>query len=38
MSGLSLSGVMMVTVYRLFDMDYRIFVKFLELPPEQDPA
>ncbi|GKZ26483.1 hypothetical protein AbraIFM66951_003623 [Aspergillus brasiliensis] len=37
-SGLSLSGVVMATIYRLFDLDYKIFVitdNVLELPPNQ---
>jgi hypothetical protein len=37
-SGLSLSGVVMSTVYRLFDLDYNIYViedNVLELPPGQ---
>ncbi|KAI1391786.1 Isochorismatase hydrolase [Hypoxylon trugodes] len=40
LSGLSLSGVVMSTVYRLFDFDYNIFVisdNVLELPPSQHP-
>ena len=40
-SGLSLSGVVMATVYRLFDLDYNIFVisdNVLELPPSQHTA
>ncbi|KAJ5924075.1 cysteine hydrolase family protein [Penicillium verhagenii] len=37
-SGLSLTGVVMSTIYRLFDLDYNIFViadSVLELPPSQ---
>ncbi|KAL4735321.1 Isochorismatase-like protein [Aspergillus similis] len=37
-SGLSLSGVVMITVYRLFDLDYNVYVirdNVLELPVEQ---
>ncbi|KAH8429870.1 cysteine hydrolase [Aspergillus melleus] len=37
-SGLSLSGVVMATVYRLFDLDFNIFVisdNVLEVPPTQ---
>ncbi|KAF4540248.1 hypothetical protein BFW01_g8016 [Lasiodiplodia theobromae] len=37
-SGLSLSGVVMSTVYRLFDLDYNIYVisdNVLELPPDE---
>ncbi|KAL3429705.1 cysteine hydrolase family protein [Aspergillus tetrazonus] len=37
-SGLSLSGVMMATVYRLFDLDYNVYVirdNVLQLPVEQ---
>ncbi|KAK5991579.1 hypothetical protein PT974_09864 [Cladobotryum mycophilum] len=37
-SGLSLSGVVMSTIYRLFDLDYRIFVisdNVVELPLSQ---
>lgn len=37
-SGLSLSGVVMATVYRLFDLDYNVYVirdNVLELPVEQ---
>ncbi|KAI8959382.1 Isochorismatase hydrolase [Daldinia sp. FL1419] len=37
-SGLSLSGVVMSTIYRLFDLDYNIYViadNVLELPPDQ---
>lgn len=37
-SGLSLSGAVMATVYRLFDLDYNIFViadNVLEIPPNQ---
>jgi hypothetical protein len=37
-SGLSLSGVMMATVHRLFDLDYNVYVirnNVLELPVEQ---
>ncbi|KAI0376793.1 Isochorismatase hydrolase [Hypomontagnella monticulosa] len=36
LSGLSLSGVVMSTVYRLFDLDYTVYVisdNVLELPP-----
>lgn len=37
-SGLSLSGVVMSTIYRLFDLDYMIYVirdNVLELPVNQ---
>lgn len=37
-SGLSFTGVVMSTVYRLFDLDYNIIVisdNVLELPPHQ---
>ncbi|OTA99019.1 hypothetical protein M426DRAFT_68594 [Hypoxylon sp. CI-4A] len=39
LSGLSLSGVVMSTVYRLFDLDYNIYVisdNVLELPSQQN--
>ncbi|KAL2109723.1 hypothetical protein VUR80DRAFT_2089 [Thermomyces stellatus] len=39
-SGLSLSGVVMSTIYRLFDLDYNVYVirdNVLELPPGQHP-
>ncbi|SPO06530.1 probable cysteine hydrolase family protein [Cephalotrichum gorgonifer] len=39
-SGLSLSGVVMSTIFRLFDLDYNIYVisdNVLELPPDQHP-
>ncbi|PWY71303.1 cysteine hydrolase family protein [Aspergillus eucalypticola CBS 122712] len=40
-SGLTLSGVVMATIYRLFDLDYSIYVireNVLELPVEQHSA
>ncbi|KAH3194438.1 hypothetical protein KXW62_004869 [Aspergillus fumigatus] len=40
-SGLSLSGVVMSTIYRLFDLDYDIYVirdNVVELPPAQNTA
>ncbi|KAI1372493.1 cysteine hydrolase family protein [Hypoxylon crocopeplum] len=40
LSGLSLSGVIMSTVYRLFDLDYHIYIirdNVLELPPSHHP-
>ncbi|OJJ99157.1 hypothetical protein ASPACDRAFT_60963 [Aspergillus aculeatus ATCC 16872] len=40
-SGLSLSGVVMATVYRLFDLDYDVYVirdNVLELPVDQTAA
>jgi len=40
-SGLTLSGVVMSTIYRLFDLDYNIYVirdNVLELPVDQTPA
>ncbi|KAI0172986.1 Isochorismatase hydrolase [Hypoxylon sp. FL1284] len=40
LSGMSLSGVVMSTIYRLFDLDYNIFVisdNLLDLPPGQNP-
>lgn len=40
-SGLSLSGVVMSTIYRLFDLDYNIYVisdNVIELPPDQNEA
>ncbi|RAH50657.1 cysteine hydrolase family protein [Aspergillus brunneoviolaceus CBS 621.78] len=41
MSGLSLSGVVMATIYRLFDLDYDVYVirdNVLELPVDQTAA
>jgi hypothetical protein len=40
-SGLSLSGVVMATIYRLFDLDYVIYVirhNVMELPIDQTAA
>ncbi|KAJ5092546.1 cysteine hydrolase family protein [Penicillium alfredii] len=40
-SGLSLSGVVMATIYRLFDLDFNIYVirdNVVELPVDQDEA
>ncbi|RAH53683.1 cysteine hydrolase family protein [Aspergillus piperis CBS 112811] len=40
-SGLTLSGVVMATIYRLFDLDYNVYVireNVLELPVEQHSA
>lgn len=40
-SGLSLSGVVMSTIYRLFDLDYNIYVisdNVIELPVDQNEA
>lgn len=37
---MNFSGVVMSTVYRLFDLDYNIYVisdNVLELPPDQNP-
>lgn len=38
-SGLSLSGVVMSTIYRLFDLDFNLYVirdNVVELPPTQN--
>ena len=40
-SGLTLSGVMMSTIYRLFDLDYNVYVirdNVLDLPVDQTAA
>ena len=40
-SGLTLSGVMMSTIYRLFDLDYHVYVirdNVLDLPVDQTAA